>query len=77
MKKLLAVVLTVVLAAATVLMTGCGSDGGSSVGNDKEILVVSFGTSYNESRNITIGAVEAAIGEAKYAGSRVQALLCL
>ena len=64
MKKLLAVVLTVVLAAATVLMTGCGSDGGSSVGNDKEILVVSFGTSYNESRNITIGAVEAAIGEA-------------
>lgn len=32
--------------------------------NDKEILVVSFGTSYNESRNVTIGAIEAAISEA-------------
>lgn len=63
MKKLLAVLLTVVLTGAAVLMTGCGSDGGSEV-NDKEILVVSFGTSYNESRNITIGAIEAAISEA-------------
>ena len=28
------------------------------------ILVVSFGTSYNESRELTIGAIENAIGEA-------------
>ncbi len=31
---------------------------------DAAILVVSFGTSYNDSRDITIGAVEQAIGEA-------------
>ncbi len=32
--------------------------------NDKEILVVSFGTSYESSRELTIGAIENAIAEA-------------
>ena len=32
--------------------------------NDKEILVVSFGTSYNSSRDLTIGGIENAIGAA-------------
>ncbi len=63
MKRLAAVLLTVVL-MGTMILTGCGSDGGDTVSNDKEILVVSFGTSYNESRNVTIGAIEAAISEA-------------
>lgn len=31
---------------------------------DKELLVVSFGTSYNDSRRLTIGAIEAALEEA-------------
>ncbi len=31
---------------------------------DKVILVVSFGTSFNQSRNLTIGAIEKAIGDA-------------
>ncbi len=33
-------------------------------GNDTAILVVSFGTSYNESRDLTIGAIEKDIAEA-------------
>ena len=53
--------------------TGCGSQspGGGSAGGDSQaasgdraILVVSFGTSYNESRDLTIGAIEEAIAEA-------------
>ncbi len=35
-----------------------------SVSSDTAILVVSFGTSYNDSRDITIGAVEQAIADA-------------
>ena len=31
---------------------------------DKELLIVSFGTSYNDSRRLTIGGIEAAIEEA-------------
>lgn len=31
---------------------------------EKELLVVSFGTSYNDSRRLTIGAIEAALAEA-------------
>ena len=31
---------------------------------EKELLVVSFGTSYNDSRRLTIGAIEGAIAEA-------------
>ena len=32
--------------------------------NKKAILVVSFGTSYNDSRRLTIGAIETALAEA-------------
>ncbi len=46
------------LAAAWLFLSaGCAST------NDKAILVVSFGTSYNDSRNITIGGIESAIRE--------------
>ena len=31
---------------------------------EKELLVVSFGTSYNDSRRLTIGAIETALAEA-------------
>jgi len=44
-----------------------GSGGGSASGEDKAdtaILVVSFGTSFNDSREATIGAIEKAIGAA-------------
>jgi len=41
---------------------GCAKKTAS--GNDKEILVVSFGTSYNSSRSITIGGIESSIREA-------------
>ena len=43
-----------------------GNDGSGSDGNaaDQAILVVSFGTSYNDSREKTIGAIENAIQEA-------------
>ena len=53
---------------------GCGSQNAEDVSTsaakedtaakDAEILVVSFGTSYNDSRDITIGAIENAIQEA-------------
>ena len=53
---------------------GCGSQKAEDVSTsaakedtaakDAEILVVSFGTSYNDSRDITIGAIENAIQEA-------------
>ena len=36
---------------------------GDEIG-DKELLVVSFGTSYNDSRRLTIGAIESALQEA-------------
>lgn len=41
---------------------GCSKK--SAAVQDKEILVVSFGTSYNTSRTITIGGIETAIREA-------------
>lgn len=45
--------------------TGCSSSESANTeeGKDKAILVVSFGTSYNDSRNITIGGIESAIKE--------------
>ncbi len=71
MKKLSVIALAALMAAA--LLTGCGNDaqGGSnsaqnedaSAGKDQAILVVSFGTSYNDSREKTIGAIENAIQE--------------
>lgn len=40
------------------------SAGEDAVAGGKEILVVSFGTSYNENRDLTIGAIEDAIADA-------------
>ena len=44
------------------VFTSCGSTKVAS--KDKEILVVSFGTSYNSSRDLTIGGIENAIAKA-------------
>lgn len=58
-KKLLTMIPAVMLGAA--LFTGCGS---TQETNEKQaILVVSFGTSYNDSRELTIGAIENVIAE--------------
>ena len=57
MKKRVTALLLVAL-MSIIALTGCGKD-------EKEaILVVSFGTSYNDSRDVTIGAVEEAIATA-------------
>ncbi len=62
MKK--GIVVVVIAALLCMAFAGCSTDAGSdTAANDKAILVVSFGTSYNDSRNITIGAVESAIRE--------------
>ena len=66
MKKLLSVVVIAVL-SMSMLLTGCGEkkdSGNAKASSDKEILVVSFGTSYSNSRHVTIGAIEGAIREA-------------
>lgn len=66
MKKLLSVVVIAVL-SMSMLLTGCGEkkdSGNTKASSDKEILVVSFGTSYSNSRHVTIGAIEDAIREA-------------
>ena len=66
MKKLLSVVVIAVL-SMSMLLTGCGEkkdSGTAKASSDKEILVVSFGTSYSNSRHVTIGAIEDAIREA-------------
>lgn len=55
-KKLLALLMTGVMALGA--LTGCGSKEEKNV-----ILVVSFGTSYNDSREATIGAIENAIAD--------------
>jgi len=65
MKKLLSVVVIAVL-SMSMLLTGCGEkkdSGNAKASSDKEILVVSFGTSYSNSRHVTIGAIEDAIRE--------------
>lgn len=49
--------MTVLMAGAA--LTGCGKSAGKQA-----ILVVSFGTSYNDSRDKTIGAIENAIAKA-------------
>ena len=66
MKKLLSVVVIAAL-SMSMLLTGCGEkkdSGNAKASSDKEILVVSFGTSYSNSRHVTIGAIEDAIREA-------------
>jgi sirohydrochlorin cobaltochelatase len=64
LKKSISLLLSALLLCA--LFSGCAAKSTSSAGStaDKAILVVSFGTSYNDSRNITIGAIESAIAEA-------------
>lgn len=65
-KKLGTLLLAAVTAAA--MLAGCGNAAepaaDDTAANDQAILVVSFGTSYNDSRDITIGAVEGAIADA-------------
>lgn len=60
MKKKLVSLLAAAL-MATLCLGGCGSKGADQ---KTAILVVSFGTSYNDSRDITIGAIENAIAKA-------------
>ena len=60
---------TLLMAALTAmaLLAGCGGSSEPTVdeaAKDQAIMVVSFGTSYNDSRDITIGAVEEAIAAA-------------
>ena len=62
MKKAIIIMIAVALLCAG--FTGCNAAGGEAAeAKDKAVLVVSFGTSYNDSRNITIGAIESAIRE--------------
>lgn len=67
MKKKLSAVLVAALTTMA-LLAGCGGStepaADDAAAKDQAILVVSFGTSYNDSRDITIGAVENAIAEA-------------
>lgn len=61
MKKKLSVLL-ILAVIFTLGLTSCGNkQGETEVSKDTAILVVSFGTSYNDSRDVTIGAVEKAI----------------
>ncbi len=68
MKKITAVLFGAVTTVVAALSFGCTKPEKNSVSSDvpavtKEILVVSFGTSFNNSRNITIGGIESAIRE--------------
>lgn len=64
MRRKATTVLAAVLMTAFCL-TGCGSKAAQKTQAEekKVIMVVSFGTSYNDSRDITIGAIEEAIGK--------------
>ena len=78
MKKLLAILLALLLALGCCAALAEAEDeenyetGDASLDNplnqddigEKELLVVSFGTSYNDSRRLTIGGIEGAIAEA-------------
>lgn len=60
-------VLFIAALMAALCAAGCGAgeeETGSAPKEDTAILVVSFGTSYNASRELTIGAIEKAVGEA-------------
>lgn len=61
-KKLVVLVMTLVMCSC--LFAGCSKKEKKTDENSQAILVVSFGTSYNDSRDITIGAIENAIGKA-------------
>lgn len=78
MKKLFALVLALILALGCLTALAEAEDdenyetGDAALDDprnqdgigEKELLVVSFGTSYNDSRRLTIGGIEAAIAEA-------------
>lgn len=78
MKKLLAILVALVLALSCLAALAEEEDeenyetGDASLDNalnqddigEKELLVVSFGTSFNDSRRLTIGGIESAIAEA-------------
>lgn len=69
MKKWIGILMAVAMMTA---LCACGTEqpatetasAGDENGADTAILVVSFGTSYNESRDLTIGAIEKAIAAA-------------
>ena len=63
--KRMAAVLAAAALFGTAVLTGCAttSAAAGARGTDKEILVVSFGTSYNSSRSLTIGGIENCIRE--------------
>ena len=66
MKKYSKLVALAALSASVLfssIFTSCGSTK-VAASSDKEILVVSFGTSYNNSRELTIGGIEKAITKA-------------
>ena len=56
--------MTMAVAIAAMAMGSMSVCAEEAAPKDQAILVVSFGTSYNESRDITIGAIEGAIEEA-------------
>ncbi len=62
MKKRFAAFLAAAL-VGTMILSGCGNKKEETKA-DKVIMVVSFGTSYNDSREATIGAIETAIADA-------------
>lgn len=65
MKMTFKKIATAIIASAVICSAGfLGCTKKSTSGNDKEILVVSFGTSFNTSRSITIGGIESSIREA-------------
>ena len=69
MKKWIGIIMAVAMITA---LCACGAEqsapetasAGNETAADTAILVVSFGTSYNESRDLTIGAIENAIAAA-------------
>lgn len=73
-KKILILMLTMALSLCLLTVTGCAPTGGSDEGTGdgdsaadtagKVLLVVSFGTSYNDNRDLSIGGVEKALQDA-------------
>lgn len=63
MKKRLAAVWIMVL-LGVLCMAGCGKGNAPKTAKNTAILVVSFGTSYNENRDFTIGAIEESVKKA-------------
>ena len=69
MKKYLSILAVIAALCAMVALAGCGAKDDAAPADDaapveQEIIVASFGTSFDDSRDITIGAVEDAIAAA-------------